>query len=105
MRREVRSFRSIIFYLILVALFLVMVYGLKETLSGKQSLTYREFQELLNQDQVVSVNITQNKEVPTGLLTILQMDGTTQTLYVSDVVAVQEMLSDYECIRYRAFSR
>ena len=96
MRREVRSFRSIIFYLILVALFLVMVYGLKETLSGKQSLTYREFQELLNQDQVVSVNITQNKEVPTGLLTILQMDGTTQTLYVSDVVAVQEMLSDYE---------
>ncbi|MBO7710003.1 MAG: ATP-dependent zinc metalloprotease FtsH [Lachnospiraceae bacterium] len=73
-----------------------MVYGLKETLSGKQSLTYREFQELLNQDQVVSVNITQNKEVPTGILTILQMDGMTQTLYVSDVVAVQEMLSEYE---------
>ena len=96
MKREVRNFRSIIFYVILVALFLVMVYGLKETLSGKQSLTYREFQELLNQDQVVSVNITQNKEVPTGILTILQMDGMTQTLYVSDVVAVQEMLSEYE---------
>ena len=96
MKREVRNFRSIIFYVILVALFLVMVYGLKETLSGKQSLTYREFQELLNQDQVVSVNITQNKEVPTGILTILQMDGMTQTLYVSDVVAVQELLSDYE---------
>ena len=82
--------------MILVALFLLMVYGLRETLSGKQSLTLRDFQKLLDQDQVVSVGITQNKEVPTGMLTILDMDGGTQTLYVSDVVAIQKLLENYE---------
>ena len=96
MKKNVRNIRSIGFYVILVALFLLMVYGLRETLSGKQSLTLRDFQKLLDQDQVVSVGITQNKEVPTGMLTILDMDGGTQTLYVSDVVAIQKLLENYE---------
>ena len=96
MNKNTRNIRSIGFYVILVVLFLLMVYGLRETLSGKQSLTMREFKDLLSQDRVVSVGITQNKEVPTGMLTILDMDGNTQTLYVSDVVAIQEMLADYE---------
>ena len=80
----------------MVALFLLMVYGLRETLSAKQSLTLREFRELLNKDQVASISITQNKEVPTGVLSILKMDGSSETLYVSDVVEIQKMLSDYD---------
>ncbi len=91
-----RNYRSIGFYLVLAVLFVIMVFGLRETLGGRQSLTYREFTELLEADQIASVEITQNKEVPTGVLDVRKMDGTTETLYVSDVVAVQKMLADYE---------
>ena len=91
-----RNYRSIGFYLVLAVLFVIMVFGLRETLGGRQSLTYREFTELLEADQIASVEITQNKEVPTGVLEVRKMDGTTETMYVSDVVAVQKMLADYE---------
>ena len=91
-----RNIRGIGFYIILAVLFILMAFGLKETLGGKKTLTYREFESLLEGDQVASVSITQNKEVPTGTLTIVKMDGTTEEMYVSDVVKVQEQLAGYE---------
>ena len=91
-----RNFRSIGFYIVLAVLFVIMIFGLRGTLSGRQNMTWREFTELLDADQIASVEITQNKEVPTGVLTVREMDGDTDTLYVSDVVAVQNMLSGYE---------
>ena len=94
--RNTRNIRSIGFYVILVILFLLMVYGLRETMGSKKAMTWKEFESLLEQDQIVSVTITQNKEVPTGVLTVLKMDGSTETLNVSDVVAAQKKLADYD---------
>ena len=91
-----RNVRGIGFYIVLAVLFVLMAFGLKETLKGKNALTYREFQQLLEKDQIASVDIEQNKEVPTGVLTIVKMDGTTEEMYVSDVRKVQEELAGYE---------
>ena len=91
-----RNVRGIGFYIVLAVLFVLMAFGLKETLKGKNALTYREFQQLLEKDQIASVDIAQNKEVPTGVLTIVKMDGTTEEMYVSDVRKVQEELAGYE---------
>ncbi len=93
-----RSARSIGFYLMLAVLFLIMVLSLRETIVNRQTITMQEFQELLDSDQVASVEITQNKEVPTGVLTITQLSGDTVVLNVSDVTEVQEMLESYDVI-------
>ena len=90
-----RNIRGVGFYLLLAALFVVMIYGLKETLGNKQTLTEKEFQEMLSQDMVASVNIRQNREVPTGILEITRMDGTVETMYVSDVIKTQKDLEQY----------
>ncbi len=82
----------------LALLFVLMVFGLRETLVNRQTITMQEFQELLSEDLVASVEITQNKEVPTGVLSITRMDGTVDTLNVSDVTAVQDMLQDYDVL-------
>ncbi len=90
-----RNMRGIGFYLLLAGLLVVMVFGLRETLANRQTVTMKEFIEMLDADKVVSVEITQNKEVPTGVLSITLMDGKVETLNVSDVIDTQKMLSDY----------
>ena len=91
-----RNFRGIGFYIVLVGLFLVMVFGLRETLTGKQALTWKEFENLLETDQIASVTITQNREVPTGVLQVVKMDGSQETVNVSDVKETQGILKGYD---------
>ena len=90
-----RNIRGIGFYLLLGVLLFVMIYGLRETLGNKQTLTEKEFSEMLAQDMVASVVIRQNREVPTGILEITRMDGSEETLYVSDVTKIQKELEKY----------
>ena len=78
-----------------------MVFGLRETLNTKSSLTWKEFVDMLDKDKVSGVVITQNKEVPTGILEIsLAADADTasrtETIYVSDVGEAQKVLADYD---------
>ena len=63
---------------------------------GKQSSTYSmtEFKSAIAADEVTSVSISQNEQVPTGAANIKLSDGTTVTLYVSDVNDIQDMLEE-----------
>ncbi len=56
------------------------------------SISNKEFSSALNAGDVVSVEIQQNKEVPTGSAQVLFSDQTTKEVYVSDVNALQENL-------------
>ena len=97
-----RNPRSLGFYVVLGPLFVVMVFGLRETLNTRTSLTWKQFMEMLDADQISGVTITQNKEVPTGILEISlgsavdNSPARTETLYVSDVIKAQEVLEDYD---------
>ena len=73
-----RRVRNIGFYVILILLFVIMLYGLRETLNSRDSLTWKRFTEMLEADQVASVKVTPNKEVPTGTLEISMMDGSVE---------------------------
>ena len=80
-----RNTRGIVFYVAMVVLFFLMVLGLYESFGNRNSLTYREFTALLEKGQVTEVDITQNREVPTGILDIRLSSGSTETLNVTDV--------------------
>ena len=89
-----RNTRGVVFYAAMVLLFFLMVFGLYESFGSRNSLTYSEFVERLEKGQVTEVDITQNQEVPTGILDIRLTAGGTETLYVTDVRAIQELISE-----------
>ncbi|SFI07589.1 cell division protease FtsH [Pseudobutyrivibrio sp. OR37] len=83
---------GMIIYAIFVAVVLVILY----TSMGRNTASYTmtKFKAALKDGKVTSVNITQNEQVPTGAANIKLSDGTTVTLYVSDVTSVEKLLED-----------
>ncbi|MBR5637788.1 MAG: ATP-dependent metallopeptidase FtsH/Yme1/Tma family protein, partial [Pseudobutyrivibrio sp.] len=82
--------------MIIYALFVVVVLGILYSSMGNKTTTYSmaEFKGAIKREQVQSVSITQNEEVPTGAATIKLTTGDTVTLYVSDVNDFQQLLTD-----------
>ena len=82
--------------MIIYALFVFVVLAILYTSMGKSTTTYtrREFDKALARDEVKSVNISQNEEVPTGAAEITLSDGTEATLYLSDVNEIQDVLKE-----------
>ena len=91
-----RNTKGMGFYLLAGLIFLVMVFSLKDNFNLGSTRTYKEFQQLLEQDQVVSVEVVQNQEVPTGSLLVTVKDGTVDTINVSDVTEAQTLLDQYD---------
>ncbi|MCD7708558.1 MAG: ATP-dependent zinc metalloprotease FtsH [Clostridiales bacterium] len=57
--------------------------------------TRAEFLSDLIQDEVSSVVVVQNKEIPTGSLNVTLETGSQVVLYVSDVNEIQELMDEY----------
>ncbi|MDD2959314.1 MAG: ATP-dependent zinc metalloprotease FtsH [Lachnospiraceae bacterium] len=83
-------------YLLILLVFVMLVFTLRENLDGKSNSTYKEFQDMLTEEQVAKVEITQNREVPTGVLQVTKNDGSIQTVNVSDVKEAETLLKDYD---------
>ncbi|WP_027436947.1 ATP-dependent zinc metalloprotease FtsH [Lachnospira multipara] len=82
-----------------VYLFIIVVIGLiwfGITYMSKQAgdYSYKQFVDDVKNEKIESVDIKQNAEVPTGVLTITLKDSKTVKLNVSDVVSVQDLLKD-----------
>lgn len=82
--------------MLIYGLFVAVVLFILYTSMGKSTTTYTpaEFKKAIAKDQVSSVSISQNEEVPTGVLTIKLDDGSQATLYVSDVNDAQAQLNE-----------
>lgn len=80
--------------MIIYAIFVVVILGILYTSMGKETATYTmaQFKRAIKHDEVTSVNIVQNEQVPTGAANIKLSDGTTVKLYVSDVNEVESLL-------------
>ena len=99
--KQNRNPRGLTFYIILGLIFVLMAMSLRGGLSMRDTLTSQEFEKLLESGTVTSVDITQNRQVPTGVLEIVKKDGTGETLNVSDVNAAQKLLEGYPEITVR----
>ena len=83
-----------IYFVIILLLLLVTVWV--STIQEKdESYTKGEFITQLEEGEVVGVEIHPNTQVPTGSVRVALKNGYTKTLYVSDVVEIQEILEEY----------
>ena len=73
--------------MLIYALFVAVVLFILYTSMGKSTTDYNmaQFKKAVKNDNVSSVSISQNQEVPTGVVTINLSNGEQATLYVSDV--------------------
>lgn len=80
------------FYVILVAMVILVIYS--STGNRTSSFTYDAYREQLNSGNVTGVVISQNKQVPTGAVSVTLSDGSKRVFYTSDVNSIQAELRE-----------
>ena len=85
-----RSNFTRIYFIGMAIIIIVMLYYAG---SGLKSNNYK-YNDLLNDLQNGKVNISQNKEVPTGKVTVKLQDGSTKYVYITDVNQVISDIKD-----------
>ncbi len=93
-----RNFRGIVFYLAAILGIFLLVATFRDRLEASQAWNDSQLEEGLEKGWVVKVEITQNREVPTGVLRITLKSGEIKIVKVTDVRAAQELLKAYPAV-------
>lgn len=89
MRNQTRG--VLVYFIAAIALVSCFVY-LSNKMEQQELLSNQEFLLMVQEEQVDSATIIQNKQTPTGEVRVTLKDGTTRQMYVSDVNEIQEEL-------------
>ncbi|MDE6903562.1 MAG: ATP-dependent zinc metalloprotease FtsH [Lachnospiraceae bacterium] len=94
MHLKKQNYRGFGFYLALVAIVVIVWLMLDAKQNAANAYTMTEFKSALSAGSVVSVEVEQNREIPTGTLTIRLKDSSVKELFVSDVNEVQQIFEE-----------
>ncbi|MCM1256871.1 MAG: ATP-dependent zinc metalloprotease FtsH [Roseburia sp.] len=94
MHLKKQSYKGFGFYVLLV-LAVVLLWAIWDSkLDASNAYTMTEFKAALSAGNVMQVEIEQNREIPTGTLTVRLKDSGVKELFVSDVNEVQQMFEE-----------
>ncbi len=89
-----RNARGLVFYLVGILMIFLLVATFRDRMEASQTWNYSQFEEALGQGDIVGVTITQNQEVPTGVLRITTSSGEIKIVNVTDVKEAEQLLED-----------
>ncbi len=89
-----RSYRGFGFYALLVVVVVIVWLMLDARQGAANAYNMAEFEAALENDEVVYIEIEQNREIPTGIVNIRLKDNMTKELHVSDVNEIQDLLDE-----------
>ena len=93
------SFKGVgIYIFIILAVIVIWLWLGQNTTSNAYTKT--DFEKALKKGNVVSVEVVQNREIPTGSLKIKMKDDKNEILYVSDVNEIQALMDEYKFTQY-----
>ncbi len=88
-----KKVRGVSFYVLIFVMAIILYLIWSRTLTQKSDyISNSEFEKYLEGNDIVAISITQNREVPTGVVQITLRSGGFKQMYVSDVVKVEEEL-------------
>ena len=93
------SYRGLGFYIGLILIVVCVWYWLDGS-SLTNAYSKSEFEKALKNGKVASVEVVQNREVPTGSMEITLTDSSEETLYTSDVNEMQNLMEQYQFSKY-----
>ncbi len=88
------QFRGFSFYILLILIVVLVWYFLSSGQNRLPTGTYDQFKQDLQDKKVVSAEISQNEQVPTGNVSVVLIDRGGYRVYVSDVKEVETQLED-----------
>lgn len=86
-------------YAMLILLVIILWYTFTNN-SATSDFTQNNLWKAIREEQVVSIRIEQNREVPTGYLDIKMKDGSTERMYASDVNEIQKELKEKDFTQF-----
>ncbi len=92
-----------LFYIVLMFAIIGIYYMTCNTRVGYETIKYSQFESMLEDGSVSSVEISQNKEAPTGVLIISSKENGEEKFYslnVPDVTKAQELMGEYDFTNY-----
>lgn len=95
-----RNYRGFGFYAMLVVVVVVVWLMLDVSRDEANEYSMTEFQNALENGDIVHIEIEQNREIPTGILNIRLKNGVIKELFVSDVNEVQTLLDTKQFSNY-----
>lgn len=94
------SYRGFGFYAMLVVVVVVVWLMLDARGDAADAYTMTDFQRALEKDDIIYLEIEQNREIPTGIVNVYLKNDSAKELYVSDVNAVQDLLKEKNFYNY-----
>ncbi|MDO5702172.1 MAG: ATP-dependent zinc metalloprotease FtsH [Lachnospiraceae bacterium] len=91
---NLRTNKITILYIALIALMLLGYYALSTRAVSDADYTYSDFAADLEAQNISSVEIRPNAQVPTGQVAVVMKSGTRKSYYDTDVTAIRNMLSE-----------
>ena len=91
-----RSTRGIGIYFIALVLVVLLLFGMRGGVTMEEKCTYNEFVQALEAGTVVTADLRQNTEVPTGEVVMTMSDGNIKQVYVTDVKEAEGLLREYK---------
>lgn len=86
-------------YVALVLAVVFIWYFLSQN-TASNSYTKTDFEKALKDGDVINVEVVQNREIPTGSLTVSLKGDKREVLYVSDVNSIQDLMDEYDFTAY-----
>ena len=86
-------------YVVLVLAVVFIWYFLSQN-TASNSYTKTDFEKALKDGDVINVEVVQNREIPTGSLTVSLKGDKREVLYVSDVNNIQDLMDEYDFTAY-----
>ena len=99
MNSRKNSYRGLIVYALLIVV-LIGIWTFRDGAIGTASYTREAFEQDLKAGDVTSIDIVQNREVPTGSVNVILSDDTRKSLVVSDVNEIIKYLQENEVTDY-----
>ena len=93
------NFRGMGVYVVLVLAVVFIWYFLSQN-TASNSYTKTDFEKALKDGDVINVEVVQNREIPTGSLTVSLKGDKREVLYVSDVNSIQDLMDEYDFTAY-----
>ena len=90
------GYKGILIYVIILVVVFGFMYYLTSSNYTDEDYTYQEFLEDLENESIEEIYITQNSEIPTGVLTIIFSDDSQKVLYIENISTVTALLNEID---------
>ena len=90
------GYKGILIYVIILIVVFGFMYYLTASNYTDEDYTYQEFLEDLENESIEEIYITQNSEIPTGVLTVTFSDDSQKVLYIENISTVTALLNEID---------